>query len=62
MNYIVNSIYEFPNKTENQEDIFNNQLEKYINKPCPEVAVLSAFPLFVHDYYGNNKTKEIINS
>lgn len=59
MNYIINSIYEFPAKNEKQIDIFANQLKKYIKKRCPEVAVLSAFPIFIYDYYGNKKTKEI---
>ena len=60
MNYIVNNLYEFPDKIVLQSDIFNEQLNKYINKCCPEVAVLSAFPVFIHDYYGNQKTKEMI--
>jgi hypothetical protein len=60
MNSIVNGLYEYPQKIESQYDIFAKQLEKYINKKCPEVSVLSAFPVFVHDYYGNKKTKELI--
>jgi hypothetical protein len=47
MNY-----YEYPAETESQLDVFAKQLEKYINKKCPEVSVLSAFPMFIHDYYG----------
>jgi hypothetical protein len=58
MNDIVNCKYEFPAKTETQQAIFAKQLEKHINKRCPEVAVLSAFPVFVHDYYGNNGTRK----
>ena len=61
MNYIVNNVYEYPQKIESQQDIFAKQLEKYINKKCPVVSVLSAFPVFVHDYYGNQKTKELIS-
>lgn len=60
MNYIVNGVYEHPQSIESQLSVFTKQYEKYINKKCPEVAVLSAFPLFVHDYYGNEKTKELL--
>ena len=52
MNYLVNDIYAFPNKTETQESIFDKQLEKHINHKCPKVAVLSALPIYVLDYYG----------
>ena len=31
-----------------------------INKKCPKVSVLSAFPAFIHDYYGNEETKILI--
>ena len=34
------------------EGAFTKQLEKHINHKCPEVAVLSAFPIYVLDYYG----------
>jgi hypothetical protein len=59
MNFIVNNKYEFPQKEETQKDIFAKQLEKHINHKCPMVAVLSAFPIFVFDYYGD-KTSELI--
>lgn len=59
LNYIVNSIYEFPTKKEKQIDIFTTQLSKYIEKQCPEVAVLSAFPIFILDYYGIEKTRKL---
>lgn len=60
MNFIVNNINDYPKTLESQSNIFSNQLEKYIKKPCPKVSVLSAFPVFIHDYFGNNKTKELI--
>lgn len=60
MNYIVNDIYDYPCKLETQNTIFSKQLEKYICEPCQYVSVLSAFPIFVHDYFGNIKTKELI--
>ena len=52
MNYLVNDVFDIPLKTEPQSSIFSKQLEKHINHKCPEVAVLSAFPLYVLDYYG----------
>lgn len=59
MNHIVNNKYEFPYKIEVQKTIFESQFNKYINNQCPKVAVLSAFPVFVHDYYGNSKTRSL---
>ncbi|MBU0487255.1 MAG: hypothetical protein KKD31_04800 [Bacteroidetes bacterium] len=51
MNYIVNDDYSLPKSNISQNDIFLNQLEKYINVDCT-VAVLSSFPIFLFDYYG----------
>jgi hypothetical protein len=61
MNYIVNNIYEYPHALETQKTIFFKQLEKYISLPCQYISVLSAFPSFIHDYFGNIKTKELID-
>jgi len=58
MNYLVNDIFSFPEKAELQTTIFEKQLEKYINHKCPKVAVLSAFPIYVLDYYGVNSLKK----
>jgi len=52
MNYLVNEVFAFPKQTESQSTIFDRQLEKYVNHKCPMVAVLSAFPIYVLDYYG----------
>jgi hypothetical protein len=52
MNYIVIDRFRFPNTLFLQSDIFEKQLEKYI-KIDSTVAVLSAFPIFLHDYFGN---------
>ena len=52
MNYLVNDVFDFPANTEPQSSIFSMQLEKHVNHKCPEVAVLSAFPIYVLDYYG----------
>lgn len=45
-----------------QEAIFSKQLEKHICHKCPEVAVLSAFPLYVLDYFGCERTITKLNS
>jgi hypothetical protein len=62
MNYIVAGNCEFPAKVIGQIEVFGAQFSKYINKQCPEVAVLNAFPIFIHDYYGNDKTKKMFES
>lgn len=58
MNYLINDEYVFPISISNQLTVFNKQQEKHINQKCPRVAVLSAFPMYVLDYYGVNKLKE----
>lgn len=57
MNYIVNDFYFFPESLINQIDIFAKQLLRYIGVDAT-VAVLSAFPVFIHDYYGNAEIKK----
>ncbi|ATA75782.1 hypothetical protein [Capnocytophaga sp. H2931] len=59
MNYIVADNYSYPSQIYSQIDIFNKQKEKFINKD-DKVSVLSAFPIFIHDYFGNEKTKQKI--
>ena len=59
MNFIVNNSFIFPNDLISQFIIFSKQSEKYININST-VAVLSAFPIFLHDYYGNDKIKKNI--
>jgi hypothetical protein len=61
MNYVCRESSNFPESVIEQQDIFDSQLRKHINKRCPEVAVLSAFPIFVHDYYGNEKTRKMLS-
>lgn len=58
MNYLVNELFAFPEKTELQNTIFESQLEKHIKHKCPMVAVLSAFPIYVLDYFGVNTLKK----
>lgn len=52
MNDLVNDVFQLPTSLQSQTVIFNKQFEKYIDHKCPKVAVLSAFPLFVLDYFG----------
>jgi hypothetical protein len=59
MNYITNDTFTLPNELIPQLFIFSRQLEKYII-PHSSVAILSAFPLFLHDYYGNEELKKRI--
>lgn len=60
LNYLVNDEYCIPECFISQKQIFEKQLSKYIMLPCPKVAVLSAFPLYVLDYYGVEWTKELL--
>lgn len=59
MNYIVADKYSYPSQIYSQIDIFNKQKEKFIDKDN-KVSVLSAFPVFIYDYFGNEKTKQKI--
>lgn len=57
MNELINNTYKFPAEIVDQLTIFNKQLEKHISTD-KTVAVLSAFPIFLHDYYGNEELKK----
>jgi hypothetical protein len=59
MNDIVNDINQFPISIIDQLTIFGKQIEKYISKD-KTVSVLSAFPIFLHDYYGNEELRKRI--
>ena len=50
-NFIVHDSFEFPTQSIGQLQLLAKQKEKYINR-YQKVAVLSAFPLFIVDYYG----------
>ena len=52
MNYLVHDVFDLPSQIESQSTIFEKQLKKHIQHKCPEVAVLSAFPIYVLDYFG----------
>lgn len=58
MNYLVNDVFAYPERPEMQGAIFEKQLEKHINHRCPMVAVLSAFPMYVLDYFGVETLKK----
>ncbi|MFC4477116.1 hypothetical protein [Flavobacterium chungangensis] len=60
MNYITNNFYSFPTGLISQLNIFENQLDKYITVDST-IGVLNSFPIFLHDYYGNDKIKELIS-
>ena len=60
MNYLVNDVFAYPEKREPQSAVFHKQLEKHVNHKCPTVAVLSAFPIYVLDYYGVETLKKKI--
>ncbi|MBS9767061.1 MAG: hypothetical protein KGV44_05930 [Flavobacteriaceae bacterium] len=59
MNYIVFDKFDFPDKLAEQLTVFNAQLNKYIGRD-KTVSVLSAFPAFLHDYYGNKGLKNVL--
>ena len=61
LNFITTDNYAFPNRTFEQIEIFEAQLEKYIT-PENKVAVLSAFPLLLLDYYGAKALCEKISN
>jgi hypothetical protein len=56
MNKIVIDLFQFPDKQVDQLTLFTNQKEKYIDLNN-SVAVLSAFPVFLFDYYGVENLK-----
>lgn len=51
-NYICNDKNEVPDEVNNQKEIFDNQLSKYIETEECKVAILNAFPIFLFDYFG----------
>lgn len=59
VNYLLTGECKFPQQQFEQSDIFSKQLEKHI-EPYGTVAVLSAFPILLLDYYGATKLQERI--
>lgn len=60
MNFIVNDHFILPNSIISQSEIFKHQLTKYIQVDST-ISVLSGFPIFIFDYYGHERTVEIID-
>lgn len=58
MNFIVEGTYKIPERIIGQLEIFQQQKIKYIDT-CLTVAVLSAFPPFILEYYGIRFIKKL---
>lgn len=52
LNYICNDKNEIPEELNNQKELFDCQLDKYVNTEDCKVAILNAFPIFLFDYFG----------
>lgn len=61
-NRLVNGVSDWPADIIGQDKIFMVQKRDYIHMPCPHVAVLSAFPLFMLDYYGSARLADKLGS
>lgn len=59
LNFLMTESYTLPTEYFKQGEIFKQQLIKHI-KPDNMIAVLSAFPVFIFDYFGASKIEEII--
>lgn len=60
LNYLILGSFDLPIEYFSQEVILNHQLEKHI-MPNNQVAVLSAFPVFIADYYGVSMLERIVS-
>jgi len=58
LNHLILDSFEFPTRYFPQDEIFNYQLDKHI-EPNGQVSVLSAFPVFIVDFYGTSKLVEL---
>ena len=61
LNFVTTDDYVFPKCTFEQLEVFEAQLEKYIT-PTNTIAVLSAFPILLLDYYGAKGLHDKISS
>ncbi len=60
MNHLVLDVFGMPSVLQSQMSIFEKQMEKHICQDCPHVTVLSAFPIFLLDYYGCEGIKKLL--
>ena len=60
MNFIMDDHYMLPTENKTQFNLFLKQLEKYIAVDAT-VAVLSAFPIFLFDYYGYKSISKLLS-
>lgn len=51
-NYICNGKNVVPDEVNNQIEIFDSQLAKYVETEECKVAILNAFPIFMYNYFG----------
>lgn len=56
-NYICNDKNEIPNEADNQKEIFDKQLSKYVETEDCKVSILNAFPIFLFEYFGDKIIK-----
>ena len=56
LNHLMTEQFELPSELTSQIDEFNMQKQKHIT-PNNQVAVISAFPIFIADYYGYSELK-----
>ncbi len=59
LNHLVNDVFSLPTDYISQSSIFEKQKQKHLDNHS-SVAVLSAFPIFIADYYGYKKINEIL--
>ncbi len=59
LNFIMTNKFELPDDLTSQIEVFEMQLEKYII-PTSQVSVLSAFPVFIADYYGYSHLSKLL--
>ena len=60
MHFIVNDSFALPTVIISQEQIFTHQKSKFIDVDST-VSVLSAFPIFIFDYYGYKWMMNLLN-
>lgn len=60
MNYLIFNTFSLPQDLITQITVFKSQKEKHID-PYNQVAVLSAFPAFIIDYYGTTKIQYLLD-